>query len=291
MSESEPILIGDIIRQRRAELGLSPAELGEKVGRTGSTVRRWEKNDAAPPDSVLAALATALELDRGQLTAPGHPASSPPAPPATTQQADAKAQEPEPKAPEPKAPEPEAKAPVPPPISSPPPVRRPETSQSESSATPRSEERPSSAPPRSAPPPPPKKQPLPQPTPPLGDGAPATSALPASDTGAAPITELPTEVMAVPPPELTPEPAAAARLTRTRTVPRQEEAALSYVEDPRQRYRYFLRWSLTAVAIVVMLFVLAWAFTELKEALGDVWDLFQEEPSETTIVGVGISGG
>ena len=77
MSESEPTQIGHVIRRRRVELGLSPAELGDKVGRTGSTVRRWEKDDGSPPAAMLPLLAKALELDPGQLTGFPRTASRP----------------------------------------------------------------------------------------------------------------------------------------------------------------------------------------------------------------------
>lgn len=61
--------------------------------------------------------------------------------------------------------------------------------------------------------------------------------------------------------------------------------APSYIEDPRQRYRYWLRYLLTGVAIVIMLIILSWAFTELREALSEVWDLFQEEEIENGDLG------
>lgn len=98
-------------------------------------------------------------------------------------------------------------------------------------------------------------------------------------------TEVPTEVMAVPAP---PEESTAERPRPRRRPPLPEPRAavpLSYVEDPKERYRYLLRWILTGIAIVAMLVVLVWAFGELSEALGDVWDLFQDEPSRDTAIG------
>lgn len=45
---------------------------------------------------------------------------------------------------------------------------------------------------------------------------------------------------------------------------------LTYVQDPKQLLRYRIRWGITAVALVIMAFVLFWALAGLIDALGDV---------------------
>ena len=61
---SHPMAItpAEIIQRRRAELGLTQAQLAERLGRAPSTVRRWEKGEATPPDSGVPALANALQV-------------------------------------------------------------------------------------------------------------------------------------------------------------------------------------------------------------------------------------
>lgn len=99
------------------------------------------------------------------------------------------------------------------------------------------------------------------------------------------VSDLPTEVMALPAEQETrPVPQ---RSEPLRPVPPVAPAApaQSYVEDPRERYRYWIRYLLTGIAIAIMLIILAWAFTELREALGEVWDLFQEEEIDDADIG------
>ncbi len=55
---------GRTIRYRRTKMGLSQAKLGELVGRSASTIRSWERDNAMPNDtSVVDALAAVLDLD------------------------------------------------------------------------------------------------------------------------------------------------------------------------------------------------------------------------------------
>lgn len=47
--------------------GLSLGQLASSVGRTASSVRRWEKDEAVPPADVVDKLAAVLEVDRDEL--------------------------------------------------------------------------------------------------------------------------------------------------------------------------------------------------------------------------------
>jgi transcriptional regulator with XRE-family HTH domain len=47
--------------------GLSLGQLASSVGRTASSVRRWEKDEAVPPEDVVDRLAAVLDIDRGEL--------------------------------------------------------------------------------------------------------------------------------------------------------------------------------------------------------------------------------
>ena len=58
---------GQIIREARLAHGLSLGQLASAVGRTASSVRRWEKDDAMPTAAVLDQLADLLEIDRREL--------------------------------------------------------------------------------------------------------------------------------------------------------------------------------------------------------------------------------
>jgi transcriptional regulator with XRE-family HTH domain len=55
---------GRTIRSRRTKLGLTPAKLGDLVGRSPSTVRSWERDKSQPNDvAVLTALSAVLGVD------------------------------------------------------------------------------------------------------------------------------------------------------------------------------------------------------------------------------------
>ena len=52
--------IGDRIKLKRKELGLTQAELGEKLNVTDRAVSKWEQNEGNPDMSIIASLANAL---------------------------------------------------------------------------------------------------------------------------------------------------------------------------------------------------------------------------------------
>lgn len=74
---SESPTPGQTIRTQRLAKGLSLGQLASSVGRTASSVRRWEKDEAMPPDDVVDRLAEVLDVDRIDL----EPVSEPDAPP------------------------------------------------------------------------------------------------------------------------------------------------------------------------------------------------------------------
>lgn len=55
---------GQTIREARLAKGLSLGQLASTVGRTASSVRRWEKDEAYPTSAVLDQLADLLDIDR-----------------------------------------------------------------------------------------------------------------------------------------------------------------------------------------------------------------------------------
>jgi transcriptional regulator with XRE-family HTH domain len=59
--------VPDIIRRRRAELGLSQAELAAQVGLDKRQIRRYEAGDAQPTLSVARAIAVALRVSLDEL--------------------------------------------------------------------------------------------------------------------------------------------------------------------------------------------------------------------------------
>ena len=52
--------IGQFIRSRRVELGLTQAELGARIGTTQGKVGDWERGDSSPAFSSLVSLAGVL---------------------------------------------------------------------------------------------------------------------------------------------------------------------------------------------------------------------------------------
>lgn len=88
-----PIALGDLIKRRRAELGMTQARLAELVGKSASAVRSWERGRAAPKgDATRAALAAVLGITDDELDAaiagtdisffsdPGRPIAADPTP-------------------------------------------------------------------------------------------------------------------------------------------------------------------------------------------------------------------
>ncbi|MEE8331980.1 MAG: helix-turn-helix transcriptional regulator [Acidimicrobiia bacterium] len=197
---------GEIIQRRRAELGLTQAQLAERIGRTSSTVQRWERGVATPPKSLLPTLATALQVSERDLGVAFGRETAPP-------------------------------------------VEAVEATTSQPSG-----------------------------------GAATEAAREGSASGAIAIEEQPT--MAVP----TSAPVASAPQAKRRSPMRRAPAVdsaegLSYIERPQQRYRYLLRATLTVVVGIVLLFILFWAFGELRTAVGDVWDLFGDDAPPGTAPG------
>lgn len=55
--------LGALIRESRLKRGLSLGQLASAVGRSSSSVRRWERGEVAPAATVLATLAEVLDID------------------------------------------------------------------------------------------------------------------------------------------------------------------------------------------------------------------------------------
>lgn len=263
--------LGRLIKRRRSELGLTQAQLAEQVGRTGTTVRRWERGEAMPGTDVLEDLATALRVSPQLLdaaaTAP-RPHDEAPAdqPPVAAKQPSAPPKQP---SASPTTPQARPATPVTP---APPPKAQPQ-------------ERPPIFPPRSVTPTerhrlvvPPEPDPDEQPT--VAAPAPVAAAVPSVEAQVAPMpVKTPRtaaiEAEAVAPPS-----------PRRSILPwRRRDAAPSYLDDQRQRWRYWLRYALTAIVLLIGFLVLIWALGELVEALGDVWSLFGESdaPDPTSL--------
>jgi transcriptional regulator with XRE-family HTH domain len=61
LQEAQPQTLGQRIRQRRRELGLSTAELARRAGVTRDTLADWERDQTAPRSNRLLTLAGVLE--------------------------------------------------------------------------------------------------------------------------------------------------------------------------------------------------------------------------------------
>lgn len=61
--EFAPKSLGEHIRRKRLELGLTQPEAGERLGVSGWTVANWEKGHTNPPLQARAALADFLGYD------------------------------------------------------------------------------------------------------------------------------------------------------------------------------------------------------------------------------------
>ena len=71
--------LGRLIRESRLKKGMSLGQLAAAVGRTSSSVRRWERGEVPPAKAIIPDLAVALDLDPDDLDAL-RPSPSVPAP-------------------------------------------------------------------------------------------------------------------------------------------------------------------------------------------------------------------
>jgi transcriptional regulator with XRE-family HTH domain len=265
-----------LIRKRRDALGLSQARLGELVGRSASTIRNWERAQAAPSErSDVVALAAVLGLNEAEvleragfespvveksptveqayasLTAEHEiPITvSPPEPPPSREQAAAA----EPDAVDPEAASPSGPSPAEPEVT---PVAEPASGAAE-----------------------PPRRPWEAGAPPVADepgrtpseeGAPDFERFMAN-RGASPEAPSPAPAPAADAQVVPPAP----RRPRRASPPTVLEAAApsepSYVEDPDERQQYRVRGLATAALVVGILIVLLWSFNRATDALGSMW--------------------
>jgi transcriptional regulator with XRE-family HTH domain len=62
------ISFGDMVKSRRAALGMSQAALAELIGRSASSIRSWERNSSTPSDeAVVQSLSAVLGIDEDDL--------------------------------------------------------------------------------------------------------------------------------------------------------------------------------------------------------------------------------
>lgn len=59
--------LGRFIRQSRLEQGMSLGQLAASIGRSSSSVRRWERDEVAPAVAVVPQLASALSVEVSDL--------------------------------------------------------------------------------------------------------------------------------------------------------------------------------------------------------------------------------
>ena len=69
MPDGARVAVGNRIRARREELGLSQAALAERLNRTQTSISYWEAGRRSPDVDDLVALADALDLEPGDLLA------------------------------------------------------------------------------------------------------------------------------------------------------------------------------------------------------------------------------
>lgn len=67
LSMDEPQSLGRFIRQARLDRGMSLGQLAGEIGRSSSSVRRWERDEVAPALTVMPVLAEVLEIDVAEL--------------------------------------------------------------------------------------------------------------------------------------------------------------------------------------------------------------------------------
>lgn len=65
----QPASLGGIVRDRRLALGYSLGQLATKLSKTASSIRAWEKGEAYPNEHEIDLLADVLDLDTETLTA------------------------------------------------------------------------------------------------------------------------------------------------------------------------------------------------------------------------------
>lgn len=63
----DPTTMGRTIREARLRKGMSLGQLAAAVGRSSSSVRRWERGEVPPAIGVVDQLATVLDLDPDEL--------------------------------------------------------------------------------------------------------------------------------------------------------------------------------------------------------------------------------
>ncbi|MGI9529332.1 MAG: helix-turn-helix domain-containing protein [Acidimicrobiia bacterium] len=61
--------LGRLIRESRLKKGMSLGQLASAVGRTSSSVRRWERGEVPPAKAIIPDLAAALDLEPSELDA------------------------------------------------------------------------------------------------------------------------------------------------------------------------------------------------------------------------------
>jgi transcriptional regulator with XRE-family HTH domain len=262
----------EIIRRRRGELGLTQEQLAERIGRAASTVRRWERGEAAPPKSLITTLAGALQVSPRDLAVAfgesgdeeaesGAAGAAPRVESPGRRKATA--------TPDPKTATPDQRtsAATGPAVAAPAAARADRRSAAAGAGPPdAATEAPSGAEN-------------------VEDGEqPTVAALPIDEqaTVATPTAVAPGAVataVAAPPQQ----PKRRSPLLRAPALNPAE--GLSYLESPRQRLRYWLRTALTIVAGLILLMILVWAFGELKDALDAVWELFGEDAPPVTSPG------
>lgn len=261
-----------LIRKRRDALGLSQARLGELVGRSASTIRNWERAQAAPSErSDVVALAAVLGLNETEvleragfespvversptveqayasLTAEREipirvsPPEAPPSrvPPATAEPVDG-------------AVSPSGSAPAEPGVA---PVEEPGRGAAEPARRPWEADAPTIA-----------DEPGPTPS---EEGAPDFERFMA-DRGASPeaASSAPPETDAQVVPPAPPRPRRASPPTVLEAAAPSEP---SYVEDLDERQQYRVRGLATAALVVGILIVLLWSFNRATDALGSMW--------------------
>ncbi len=277
-----------VIRSRRIMLGLSQARLAEMVGRTATTVRRWERGEVSPPDDVVERLAAALEVDAGELR--------PPPPPKRSSVVVSGGGTPTPPSRLPRdAPDGPAAG-----DSTRPQAASPVTRLQRKSPAPPAPGKPKPAAPAAdtttdAPAGEPWIQFEPEPAPPPAAAAaarsadatadaPAAARAPAAAPPPAPVATATAARQSAPAVQVDDLDATAAVPPPRRPVARAPVVTRSYLEDPKQRLLYSLRLILTLAALGVMAVVAVWALGELLGALDETLDFF----SDTTVVDNGL---